>query len=242
VSSHDIYPSLSAAKASWRHLEVVSNNLANVTSTGFKEQRVAFELQDRGDRPLESSYVQLDTDGADFSDGPLSQTGVATNLALQGRGFLVAMAGDGEQVLVRSGALRLDADNRLTTAGGEPILGEGGPIEIPIGYSFEVGKDGQVYVSRGDGRETEPNVLDKLMLVDADQVTNLGGSRFRAVSELRDAEGVEVIQGALELSNSDPMRNMVDLIQASRHFDIYQRAIRTSDETDARLYSTIKGG
>jgi flagellar basal-body rod protein FlgF len=241
VSSHDIYPSLSAAKASWRHLEVVSNNLANVTSTGFKEQRVVFELQDRGDRPLESSYVQLNTDGADFSNGPISQTGVSTNLALQGRGFLMAVASDGEPVLVRSGQLRLDAENQLTTAAGEPILGEGGPIQIPIGYTFEVGTDGQVYVSRGDGRETQPNVLDKLKMVDADKVTSLGGSRWRPVSELRDAPDLEVIQGALELSNSDPMRNMVDLIQASRHFDIYQRAIKTSDETDARINSTIKG-
>ena len=92
MSSHDIYPSLSGAAASWRHLEVVANNLANTSSTGFKEQRVAFELADRGDEPLASSMVQLDTEGADLSDGPVNQTGVRTNLALRGRGFFLAQA------------------------------------------------------------------------------------------------------------------------------------------------------
>jgi flagellar basal-body rod protein FlgF len=240
MSSHDIYPSLSGALASWRHLEVVSNNLANATSTGFKEQRVAFELKDFGDRPLESSYVQLDTEGADMSDGPITQTGVRTNLALRGRGFFMAQAGDGSQVLVRSGNMQLDANNNLTTAAGEPLLGDAGPIQIPLGFTFEIAKDGGVYVSRDDGRETQPNLLDTLRIVDADQLEPLGGSRWRAVGGVREAEGAQVIQGALEMSNVDPIRNMVDLIQAGRHFDIYQRAMKTSDETDARLLQTVK--
>lgn len=240
MSSHDIYPSLSGAKASWRHLEVVANNLANVTSTGFKEQRVAFELQDLGDRPLESNYVRLDTEGADMSDGPITQTGVRTNLALRGRGFFLAQAGDGSEVMVRSGNLQLDANNNLTTASGEPLLGDAGPVQIPMGFTFEIGKDGGVYVSRGDGRETQPNLLDTLRIVDADQLEPLGGSRWRAVGGMREAEGAQVIQGALEMSNVDPIRNMVDLIQAGRHFDIYQRAMKTSDETDARLLQTTQ--
>ena len=128
MSSHDIYPSLSGAAASWRHLEVVANNLANTSSTGFKEQRVAFELADRGDEPLASSMVQLDTEGADLSDGPVNQTGVRTNLALRGRGFFLAQAADGSQVMGR--ANWLDANNTLVTAGGEPVLGESGPVQI----------------------------------------------------------------------------------------------------------------
>lgn len=241
MSSHDIYPSLSGAKASWRHLEVVANNLANVTSTGFKEQRVAFELQDSGDRPLESNYVKLDTEGADMSDGPIAQTGVRTNLALRGRGFFLAQAGDGSEVMVRSGNMQLDANNNLTTSTGEPLLGNAGPIQIPMGFTFEVAKDGGVYVGRDDGRETQPNLLDTLRIVDADQIEPLGGSRWRAVGGMREAEGAQVLQGALEMSNVDPIRNMVDLIQAGRHFDIYQRAMKTSDETDARLLQTLKG-
>lgn len=240
MSSHDIYPSLSGAKASWTHLEVVANNLANVNSNGFKEQRVAFELQDRGDRPLESNHVQLHTDGADMRDGPITQTGVRTNLALRGRGFLVAQAGDGSEVFVRSGALQLDANNVLTTATGEPILGEGGPVQIPLTFTFEIGSDGTVYVERGDGTETQPQVLDRLRLEEADTMEPLGGSRWRPVEGLRRAEGATVVQGALEMSNVDPIRNMVELIQAGRHFDMYQKAMRTSDETDARINSTIK--
>jgi flagellar basal-body rod protein FlgF len=241
MSSHDYFPSLSGAMASWRHLEVTANNLSNVNSTGFKEQRVAFELQDRGDRPLESSHVQLATDGADLRDGAIAQTGVRTNLALRGRGFFVAQAADGSEVLVRSGALQLNADNVLTTATGEPILGEGGPVQIPWTYTFEVGNDGTVYIERGDGRETQPQVLDRLRIEEADTMEPLGGSRWRPVEGLRRAEDAQVLQGALEMSNVDPIRNMVDLIQAGRHFDMYQRAIRTSDETDARIYSTVKG-
>jgi flagellar basal-body rod protein FlgF len=136
--------------------------------------------------------------------------------------------------------MQLDANNNLTTASGEPLLGEAGPIQIPLGFTFEVAKDGGVYVSRDDGRETQPNLLDTLRLVDADQLEPLGGSRWRAASGIREAEGVQVLQGALEMSNVDPIRNMVDLIQAGRHFEIYQRAMKTSDETDARLLQTTK--
>ena len=241
MSSHDIYPALSGAAASWRHLEVVANNLANSTSTGFKEQRVAFELVEQGDEPLANGMVQLDTEGADLSDGPVNQTGIRTNLALRGRGFFLAQTGDGGQVMVRSGNFQLDANNVLTTASGEPVLGEAGPIQVPLGFTFEVAKDGGVYTSRDDGRETRPNLLDTLRIVDADQLEPLGGSGWRAVGGMREAGGVTVLQGGLEMSNVDPIRNMVDLIQAGRHFDIYQRAMKTSDETDARLIQTVKG-
>ena len=241
MASHDIYPTLSGAIATWREVEVMASNIANANSTGFKEQLVSFELQDRGDVPLQSSYVKVNAAGADLTDGPVQQTNVATHIALRGEGFLVAQTEDGEQILTRSGALQLDSQGYLVTHRGERVLGEGGPLQVPLQETIEFSRDGTVTSRRGDGTEFAVSQVGKLQFLTADEVESLGGSRWRAVGDLRPAEGTTVIQGALEGSNVDPIGSMVQLIQASRHFEMYQRAMRTSDELDGRIYQTVRG-
>lgn len=240
MGSHDMFPSLTGAIASWREVEVVASNLANVNSTGFKEHLMSFELQDRGDKPLESSYVKVNPAGVDLSTGPITQTGVATHLAIQGEGFLQAQTETGETVLVRSGDLRMDQNNFLVTQRGEAILGVGGPIQIPQGQTFEVANDGTVVSRIGDGTEFVASQIGQLQLVTADDVEPLGGARYRAIGDTRPATGASLIQGALEGSNVDPIGSMVSLIQASRHFELYQRAMKTSDELDAQIYRTLR--
>lgn len=241
MGSHDIYPTLTAASATWREVEVVSHNLANTNTTGFKEQLVGFELQHRGDLPLESSYVKVNPAGSDITDGPIQQTGVSTHVALRGEGFLLAETETGELALVRSGELRLDNQGYLVTNRGEAVQGQNGPIRVPVGEQVDIAQDGTVTSRRDDGQELSVTPLDQLQLVTADELEPLGGTRWRAVGPLRPAANTSVIQGALEGSNVDSIGGMVQLIQASRHFEIYQRAMRTSDELDGRIYNTVRG-
>lgn len=241
MGSHDIYPTLTAAKATWREVEVVANNLANASTTGFKEQLTSFELQDRGDLPLQSSYVMVNPEGADLTDGPIQQTGVATHLAMRGPGFLLAATEDGEDVLVRSGELRLDNQGYLITNRGERVQGENGAIRVPLDEQIEIALDGTVTSRRGDGQDFMVNQIGQLQFVTADEVQPISGTRWRAEGPLRRAEGTSVIQGALEGSNVDTIGGMVELIQASRHFEIYQRAMRTADELDGRIHNTVRG-
>ncbi len=241
MASHDIYPSLTGAMASWREVEVVAQNISNANSTGFKEHLVSFELQDRGDLPLASSYVQINGEGADLTDGPILQTGVSTHVALQGSGFMMAQAEDGETLLVRSGELRLDNQGFLVTNRGEPIVGVDGLIQVPLDEQIDIAQDGTVTSRRGTGQEVDTTYLGQISLVTAAEVESLGGTRYRAQGEIQPATDTRMIQGALEGSNVDAIGGMIQLIEASRHFEIYQRAMRTSDELDERIQNTVRG-
>lgn len=217
--SHDIYPSLSGASAAWRHLEVISNNIANTSTTGFKEQRLTFESALVGEGPLGEGYVQVAPMEQDFSDGIIIADGVDTHFALRGRGFFQLEDGS----LSRSGAFTMDRNGFLVTMEGEKVMGNSGAIRLERFERMSVGIDGRVLV---DGAE-----IDRLALVDAEDLEPMGGSRWEANSEVYPAN-VDVIQGALEGSNADPMRLMTDLIQTTRYFEIYRSAMQASNELD----------
>lgn len=223
--SRDIYASLSGASTTWRHLEVISNNVANVSTTGFKEQRLRFENVMVGQGVLADGYVRPEEGATNFADGRIEQTNVPTQLALRGRGFFAVEGDKGEPTLARAGDFTLDRDGFLVTSGGERVLGENGPIFVPPGKSFTVSAEGEVAV---DG-----SVRDRLLLLDADDLEPIGATRWRAAGPTRPA-AARVVQGALEGSNADPIRGMTELVQTSRYFELYQKAMQTSDDMDAR--------
>ena len=234
--SRDIYPALSGAVAAWRHLEVLGNNLANMGTDGFKGQRVAFEATGRADGgDFRDAYVRVGERRVDLSDGPLERDGVSTHLALRGQGFFRVRSANGEELLVRNGRFRLDEQRRLATASGEVVLGEGGPIEVPENASITVAADGRITTDQGDE-------IGTLAVVFADDLEPVGAGHWRALGPTRPAEGIEVVQGALEGSNADPIKGMTELVEAGRYFDFYQKAIQTSDELDGRLNELARSG
>ena len=220
--SRDIYPSLAGASAAWSHLEVVANNISNATTTGFKAQRMRFDNAMVNEGVLGNGYVQAEAGVQDFSDGALIHDEVSTHLALQGRGFFAVESG-GQTLLMRAGMFSLSSEGQLVTPDGERVLGESGPIQLLPGQRMTVTASGVVMV---DGEE-----LDKLQILDADELTPIGGTRWRAEGPSRRGTA-QVVQGALEGSNADPMRGMTELIQTSRYFEMYQKAMQTSDELD----------
>jgi len=226
--SRDIYASLSGAAASWAQMEVVANNIANASTTGYKAGRLAFSLDGSGTSRLSRVYAQATEVHPDLADGALVRDDNPTHLALQGRGFF-ALEGQERLLLTRDGRFSLDEDGQLVSAAGHPVLGEGGPIEIPPGETIRVSTDGRVYGS-------ESGELDRLRLL-AGPVSPVGDNLWEQAGPLEEAEA-QVSQGALEASNVDPMRAMVELIEASRYFEAYQKAMRASDEADARVNRT----
>jgi flagellar basal-body rod protein FlgF len=227
--SRDIYPSLSGATAAWRHMEVVANNVSNANTDGFKTQRLRFEnvLMDPG--LLGDGYVQADHSVQDFQDGSIRQDNVPTHLALQGKAFFAVEGAGGGEVLQRAGNFQLDVDGYLVTADGEKVKGQSGPIQLLNGRGeLVVARDGAVLV---DGEE-----VDRLRIVDAAELTPIGATKWTAPGGAVQLEQgqVNVVQGALESSNLDPMRAMTDLIQTSRYFEMYQKAMQTSHEMDGR--------
>ncbi|MDP2307133.1 MAG: flagellar hook basal-body protein [Pseudomonadota bacterium] len=219
--SRDIYAAYAGAKAAWRHLEVVSANVANANTQGYREQRVNFEA--------EEGVVRAGTGMYSTEDGALVQDGVATHLALRGDAMFALADGTS----TRDGGFRLDTGGRLVTSGGTPVLTDRGPVTLAPGEQLIVDVDGTVSGS-------ESGELGRLRLVrlgkgGGDTGTRIGGNRWAGASTVVTDTDVSVVQGARESANVDPMRCMVELIEASRAFEAQQKVMQTSDEARARL-------
>lgn len=230
--SRSIYPALSGAKAAWSQMEIISNNLANTSTDGFKQHRVSLAAVRTSPEVLGNSFVAIDEQSQDMSDGSLRQTGGETHFALRGRGFFAVQGEDGE-ILQRGGNFRMDSEGRLVNQRGQMVLSDAGPVEIPDREHIKVDKKG--IIRTDDGSE-----IGRLKLVDVDEATMLGHGQWKAVGPTRQPENVTVLQGALEGSNSDPIKGMVELVEASRYFEAYQKAMKTSDDLDAKANDIMR--
>jgi flagellar basal body rod protein FlgG len=196
--------------------EVTANNLANANTDGFKADRLTAHLRTGDDHavPVEST---------DLQQGAVRDTGRPLDVALEGRGFLVVGTRAGDR-LFRGGSLRLDAAGRLTTAGGDPVLGEDGPIVLQ-GSEVEIQGDGTVLCDQAiAGRLRLENVDDPLAL------RKEGGGRYIADSPHRVEPGtLRVRQGVVEDANLDPVLSMVDLVAIQRAYSANIDALRALD-------------
>lgn len=228
--SRDLYAAYSGAAAAWRHLEVVANNVANANTDGFREARVSFKLAEgpSTDSPLDGAFAQVGDVTYSQRDGSLVQDGVSTHLAIRGEGWFALADG----TYTRDGKFRIDAEGQLVTEDGTAVQGEGGPLRFQPNERMLVDSEGRV-------SGTASGEVGKLRVVQLDGVQALGGSRWSGRPSTMTS--VQVLQGARETSNADPMRGMVELLEASRYFEAQQKAMQASDEMRARL-NRIQGG
>lgn len=195
--------------------EVTTNNLANVSTAGFKGERLAAHRLSDVSQPIP-------VERTDLSQGALTATGRTLDLALEGEGFLVVETDAGER-LIRGGSLRLDGAGRLVDGDGAPLLGKAGPIVV-TGAVVEVRGDGTVL---DDGLE-----LDRLRVVaPAEDATLLkeAAGRFVVKGEVEDRPDTLVRQGHLESANVDSITTMVALVEIQRAYAANITAVRTMD-------------
>ena len=224
--SGDIYSSLSGAAAAMQQMDVLAQNISNANTAGYKEMQVTFRLEGDGEGPLGQATAAANPAVPKFSDGAVQIDGNPNHLALQGEGFFVVQAGN-QELLSRAGAFRRDEDGFLVSPQGYQVMGESGAIEIPVQETFRVDAEGTVFGSKS-------GELGQIRVVESTQVSPLGGGLWRSTGTLLPADA-QVIQGALERSNVDPLKAMVELIEASRYFEAYQNAMQTSDELNGKL-------
>jgi len=204
-----------------RHWEVrhqaMANNLSNISTTGFKAQRVFGELL-RGQ--------DLRTNGAtDFTQGALTQTDRPLDIAIGGEGFLVVRTGAGER-LVRGGSFEIDAQSRIVDAAGNPLLGDRGSLVVPPG-ELSIDREGQIRV---DGA-----LIDRLKMVSLrtfDGIEHEAGGRFRIAEDQLTTllpEDSDIKQGFIEESNQGAVEGMIEMIQIQRAHTAVQRALEALD-------------
>lgn len=236
-----LYTAMSGARQSMEQQAVVSHNLANVDTAGFRAQLHAMRavpVQGDGVLPTRVS-VAASTPGADLTAGPINQTGRALDVAIDGPGWLAVQGPAGGEAYTRRGDLQVDGDGLLTSAG-RPVLGEGGPVQIPLGAQVSIGADGTLSTI-GQGEDPDALVpMGRLKLVNppAGQLVRGDDGLFRPAggepAVLPGDEAVRLASGALEGSNVGAVDAMVSMIDVARRYEMQTKVISTADENAQR--------
>jgi flagellar basal-body rod protein FlgF len=221
-----IYKAASGAIAQMQRLDIAAQDLANVSTTGYKGQRISFTEVLVGDSSASErpgGLVAAGDQKTNFLQGEIQTTGNPLQLAINGEGLFAVQTSRGERY-TRNGTFTLKSDGTIVTSSGDPVLGESGPLQIS-GSQIQVAADGTV---SADGSE-----IGKLRIV---RIPNPRLAIKEGANFLRTSPAnIEVVadpavqQGALEQSNVSAVEGMVSLITLHRQFEAYQRAMGLID-------------
>jgi flagellar basal-body rod protein FlgF len=226
-----IYLSMAGAKATMQRQEVISHNLANVSTTGFRAELTAFRaVPVNGDGASTRVYSLETTPGYNNEAGPVASTGRNLDVALKGNAWLAVQGLDGTEAYTRNGALDVNAEGLLVTQNGLQVLGDGGPITVPANASVLIGSDGTVTAKVGNGR---PQGIGKLKMVTPEAPMTRGtDGLFRAGEDLPADPNARLQDGALEGSNVSPVESMVAMIAAARQFETQMKMLQGAQERE----------
>jgi flagellar basal-body rod protein FlgF len=227
-----IYLSMAGAKAAMQRQDVLSHNLANVSTVGFRAELAAFRaVPVQGDGASTRVYALETTVGYDGSSGVVQSTGRPLDVAMKGNAWLSVQALDGTEAYTRAGALDVDAQGQLVTKGGLAVLGDGGPITVPPGAEPSIAPDGTVSAKSPGGK---PLPLGKLKLVTPEGPLSRGtDALFRAADgELPADVNARLQEGALEGSNVSAVETMVSMISAARQFEHQMKLLQLAERQE----------
>lgn len=232
----DPYLSVSGAIARLHELDVVSNNLANSDTVGFKRDRSAFgvylesRIDDIAGAPTQGApgrvFTGTETTAVDFSNGPVQQTGNGLDVAILGPGFF-SVQGDEGLEFTRAGHFVVNAAGELALPDGKVLLGGGSPVSVGD-RGAAIRADGSVVDRGGEilGR------IDLVEFTDLRRLEKIGATRFRTPDDMppQPAFEMRLAERSLEASNVRPMEDMVALIELQRAFDVTLRSLQDDDQ------------
>ncbi len=237
-----IYSASSAMLSAQRKLDIVSNNMANINTTGYKRDEIAFAqtleltLRANGGFGQEIGTMAFGSPDAKqftkFDAGQLIQTGNALDVAIEGQEGMFAIDTPNGVQFNRNGSFQLSPDGQLINQDGYPVLDMNQqPIQIPQG-EFTIESDGTI---QSDGR-----AVGRIGIFSG-TFTKVGGG-YLASQNAEHMPDVDVRWKSIEASNVNSVESMVEMIQLQRHFDIAQRSILQQDELTQKLISSLGGG
>ncbi|WFE73161.1 flagellar basal body rod protein FlgF [Halomonas sp. M1] len=244
-----LYTAMSGAKHTMDQQAVISQNLSNVSTAGFRAQlQAARSVPVLGDGALATRVSAVTTTpGTDYSQGPIERTGRTLDIAMQDNAWMAVLADDGTEAYTRRGDLQLDSDGVLLSVG-RPVMGDGGPIALPQGAQVSIGADGTISaIPQGEGPAALVDV-GRIKLVTPDEQGLIRGDDglFRAPLDeegqpggLPGDEEAQIVSGALEGSNVSAVDAMVSMIDVARRYDMQMKILSTADENAQRANSIL---
>ena len=230
-----IYLSMSGAKATLQRQDVLANNLANVSTNGFRAELASFRaVPVQGSGASTRAFTLETTTGHDESPGTVTTTGRNLDVAMKGNAWLGVQAPDGTEAYTRAGSLDVSAEGLLVTRSGATVLGDGGPISVPPNSEVSIAGDGTITAKGPTGK---PNAIGRLKLVTPTPETPLSRGEdglFRTAdgAELPADTTARVQDGALEGSNVSPVETMISMIAASRQFEQQMKLLKSAEDDD----------
>lgn len=239
-------------------MDVIANNLANVSTSGFKRSRAVFEdllyqnIRTPGAQSSQQtqlpSGLQLGTGVRPvateriFSQGNLQQTSNDKDVAIQGAGFFQVLLPDGTTAYTRDGSFQTDSQGQLVTASGFPVQPA---ITIPAtAQSLTIGRDGTVSITlAGTAAATQVGSLQLATFINPPGLQGKGENLYvetaasgNANTNTPGANGAGLLtQGYVETSNVNVVEELVNMIQTQRAYEINSKAITTSDQMLQKL-------
>src|SRR3990167_8984608 len=255
---NSLWISKTGMQAQQTQLDVISNNMANVSTNGFKRASAVFEdlmyqnLRQVGAADTEQNNlptglqiglgVRTVATSRSFTQGSLQQSGNQLDLAVNGSGFLQVTMPDGTTGYTRDGSLQTDSQGRLVTSSGFPIAGD---ITIPAeAQSITVGADGVVSVKLpGNAAPQQVGNIELAGFINPAGLEPLGQNMYaesaasgNPVTGAPGANGLgNLMQGYVETSNVNVVQELVTMIQTQRAYEMNSKAIQTSDHMLQRL-------
>lgn len=240
-----IYLGMTGAKSNMQRQDVLANNLANVSTTGFRAELQAVRaVPIRGDGASTRVYGLETTVGYDDSAGPINFTGRSLDVAMQGKSWMAVQGLDGTEAYTRFGSLAVNTEGTLMTQSGLTVMGDGGPITIPPNTEPSIAPDGTVSVRQPNGKTSSVGKL-KMVTPESKLVRGEDGL-FRSPdgTDLPADTTAKLQDRSLEGSNVNPIENMVAMISAARQFETQMKLLQTAeaDEKAATQLLSNSGG
>jgi flagellar basal-body rod protein FlgG len=231
-------------------MDVISHNLANAASVGFKKNTISFQnvlsaVQTDTQSSQQVDAAEADTNlvliETDFTQGNMKTTGRTLDLAIFGEGFFKVNTPDGVRY-TRKGSFILDGEGYLTTGQGYAVLGKSGPINIR-GERIEVDELGRVLIAATETDDlSEIDQLDVVNVANPQQMIKESGLLFAPTDKTEEVpldSRTVIRQGYLEGSNVNIAEEMVKMIHCVRAFESYQKAIKVLDTVDQKANNDV---
>lgn len=223
-----------------KRLDIISNNIANALTAGYKAVKPVFSMVSNADAstgdgsPLKNAYVGIYDTFIDFSDAAIIDSGSTFDMAIIGKGYFV-IQGENGNLYTRNGQFTVDSSNRLVTMSGDPVVGKGGEINIDAtgAGNILIENDGSIYLGS--------DLIDTVKVVDfRDQkgLRPIGKSYFMNENEAEPEitpDLYSIRQGSYEGSNVNIFQEMIDLIQTMRAYECYTKVDQMFSDVNSKL-------
>ena len=229
------YATLTRQMGLFNELQVVANNIANASTTGFQAEGVMFSehVSALGADHPSLSMARANVRGTDTTQGSLKQTGGPFDLAIEGPGYFLVHTPNGER-LTRAGSFTPNENGDLVTMDGNPVLDAGGaPVFVPQGLgAISIAADGTISAA---GQPI--GQVGLFVPIDPNRMVREGGTMFNALAGFEELQDGRMVQGFLEASNVNPITEVSRMIQVQRAYELGQSFL---DKEDDRVRNMIR--